>query len=103
MPNSTLNTNERILKESISIALAVILTLLAIFPGIPLLRAAFSGQHAALPPLRFPVTIPTPSRLQSEAGLAKGMFLVASRQLGDPNFLETVIFFGFHVSLTDLL
>lgn len=92
MLHSTLNTNERIRKESVSLALAITLTLLAILPGMPLLRVAFSGQHAALLPLRFPNTIPPPSRFRSEVGLAKGRFLVASRQLRDPHFLETVIF-----------
>ncbi len=90
--HSTLSTNERIRKESVSLALAITLTLLAIFPGMPLLRAAFSSQHAALLPLRFPVTNPLPSRFWSEVGLAKGRFLVASRQLRYPSFLATVIF-----------
>lgn len=88
---STLKTNGRIRKESVSIAIAITLMLLAILPGMPLIGAAVSDQHAVLLPLRFLVTLPLPGRSQSEAELAKGKFLVASRHLRDPNFSETVI------------
>jgi putative transcriptional regulator len=92
MLHLTLNTNEPIRKELVSLTVAITLTLLAILPGTPLLRAAFSGQQVALLPSRFPVSVPPPSHFRSQVGLAKGRFLVASQQLRDPNFLETVVF-----------
>jgi putative transcriptional regulator len=58
---------------------------------VPILGAASSGQHAALLPFRFPVTLPSPGSFRSEARLARGKFLVASRHLRDPNFSETVV------------
>lgn len=38
-----------------------------------------------------PVTIAPPTERSPERDLAKGMFLIASRQLTDPNFSETVV------------
>lgn len=87
----TLNTNGRIRKESVSIAVAITLILLAILSGMPLIKPAFSDHHVALMPSRFSVTSPSPGRFRSETGLGKGKFLVASRHLRDPNFLEAVI------------
>ncbi len=106
MPHRTLNRNDRTKKQSMIFAVAITLALLAIFPGMPLLRAAFSGPQpglfrpgaessgpqAAFLPLRVPVALPPPSHFRSEVEVAKGRFLVASRQLRDPNFLETVLF-----------
>lgn len=88
---STLKTNGRIRKESVSIAVVIILILLPTLPGMSLIGAASSGQHAALLPFRFPVTLPSPGSFWSEARLARGKFLVASRHLRDPNFSETVV------------
>lgn len=88
---STFNTNGRITKESLSIVLAIPLILLTILPGISLIRAAFSGQYAALLPFRSPVTLSSQGNRWSEVRLAKGKFLVASRHLKDPNFSETVV------------
>jgi len=106
MPHWTLNKNVRIGKKPVIFAVAITLALLAIFPGMPLLRAAFpgpqpglsgpqadpSGPRVAFLPLRVPVALPPPSHFRSEVEIAKGRFLVASRQLKDPNFLETVLF-----------
>lgn len=88
---STLKTNGRIRKESVSVAVAITLILLPTLPGMSLIGAASSGQHAALLPFRFPVTLPSPGSFRSEARLARGKFLVASRHLRDPNFSETVV------------
>jgi len=92
MLHLTLNTNERIRKGFVSITVAFTLTLLAILPDIPLLRAAFSGQHVAFLPLRSPVSALPLSHHRSELRLAKGRFLVATQQLRDPNFFQTVVF-----------
>ncbi|MFQ6094245.1 MAG: YqgE/AlgH family protein [bacterium] len=65
--------------------------LLPTLPGMSLSGAASSGHHAALQPSRFPFTFPSPGSSRSEANLARGKFLVASRHLRDPNFSETVV------------
>jgi putative transcriptional regulator len=75
----------------VSVAVAITLILLPTLPGMSLIAAASSGQHAALQPFRFPFTLPSPGSSRSEARLARGKFLVASRQLRDPNFSETVV------------
>lgn len=88
---STLKTNGRIRKESVSVAVAITLILLPTLPGTSLIGAASFGQHAALQPFRVPFTLPSPGSSRSEARLARGKFLVASRHLRDPNFSETVV------------
>jgi putative transcriptional regulator len=88
---STLSANGRTRRGTVSVPVAITLILLALWPGTSLVGIAFSGQHAALLPLRIPVTFPLSDGFRSEASLAKGKFLVASRQLRDPNFSETVV------------
>ncbi len=73
------------------IALAITLILLAILPDMSLMGAAFLGQSVALPSLQFPVKLSLPNQFWSEEELSKGKFLIASRNLIDPNFSETVI------------
>lgn len=92
MPSSTLNRDERTGRNPISLAVAITLTLLGILSGTPLLGVAFSERQVSLLPLWSSGSVPPPAHLLSEVGLAKGRFLVASRQLRDPNFLETVVF-----------
>ena len=87
----TVNTKGRIRKGSLPIVVAIAMTLLVTLPGLSLGGAMFSGQHTTLLPFRFPVTLPLPARFGAEVGLAKGKFLVASRDLTDPNFSETVV------------
>lgn len=88
---SILNTNGRIRKEPVSIVVAITLIMLVIFPGVSIVGAKFSGQYTVLLPFRFSITFPSVSYILSEEELAKGKFLVASRQLRDPIFSETVI------------
>lgn len=91
LDRSTLNTNGRIQKGSLSIVVATALILLAILPGMSLIGVASSAQGAALLPFRSPVSFPWPGSFGSQGSLAKGKFLVASRDLIDPNFSETVV------------
>ena len=88
---SNLNTKRQIRKESVSIAVTITLILLAIFSGMPLIETALSDQHLALLPSPSPSTRQPPSRFHSGKGIAKGKFLVASRQIKDPRFSETVV------------
>ena len=78
-------------KEAISFVITIPLVLLVILPGTPLIRAAFPDQHAELWPLRFPVVLSLSNPFQSETELAQGKFLIAGRDLNDPNFSETVV------------
>lgn len=91
MLHSTLNTSGRIRKGSVCFTVAITLILLAVLPRISMIGTALSGQQAALLSFRSPVTLRSPGRFRSEAGLAKGKFLVAGRDLKDPNFSETVV------------
>jgi putative transcriptional regulator len=75
----------------VSIAVVITLIMLVIFPGVSMVRAAFSGQYTALLPFRFSIASPSVGYILSEGELAKGKFLVASRQLRDPSFSETII------------
>ncbi len=88
---STLKTNGRIRKESVFTALAITVVLLLKLPGMPVVGAVFSGQHAPLLPPKIPLPLPSSDNLRSEASLSKGKFLVASRDLRDPRFSETVV------------
>jgi len=91
MLHSTLNADERTRREPVCIGVAISLILLAILSCVFLFSEASSGQHMALRPVRLPATLPSPGSVQSEERLAKGKFLVASRNLRDPNFFETVV------------
>lgn len=91
IPHLISNTNRRIPKLSTAITTAITLLLISILPGTPLIGAVLSGQHLTLLPFRFPVSYPSPGRFRFETRPAKGKFLVASRDLRDPNFLETVV------------
>ena len=66
------------------------LMLLALWPDRSLVSLASSAQPAALP-VPFAVVPLSSSPLPPQSELGKGKFLVASRQLGDPNFAETVV------------
>jgi putative transcriptional regulator len=51
----------------------------------------FAGPSGLVPPSQDLVASPLASRLPPEMTPASGKFLVASRQLSDPNFAETVV------------
>jgi putative transcriptional regulator len=73
------------------IVLAATIILVAFIPGIPLIEEPLYGQQRASATFRFSFAPILQSPSQPEVRLAKGKFLVASRQLRDPNFLETVV------------
>jgi putative transcriptional regulator len=77
--------------RSVSIALAITLILFGILPGTPLIRAALSDQPAPSLLSRSSVSLLAAAQLQSKPELTKGKFLVASRNLKDPTFFETVV------------
>lgn len=64
-----------------------LLTLVLLITGMPLSAAAFSAAYAKLPPY----APPAPHHLKPEAPLSKGKFLVATEQMKDPRFSETVV------------
>lgn len=68
----------------LTVALAFLLT------G-PYTTGAFSGRPVRSQSVQLPATLSVLPVFQSTADLAQGKFLVASRDLGDPNFSETVI------------
>jgi len=57
----------------------------------PVWKAQSSGLSRTTPLLKAAVPKEYPDGFDSKQELAKGMFLVASRQLRDPNFKETVV------------
>jgi len=57
----------------------------------PVLGAESSGLSRSTPFLKIAIPRQDPGGSKTKAELAKGMFLVASRQLRDPNFKETVV------------
>ena len=83
--------NGRVQKGSVSIAVSTTLLLLSILTGMSPVGAESPGQHQALLPVRTHATFPQAGNVRSKEGLARGKFLVASRQIGDPRFSETVI------------
>lgn len=89
--HSTFDTKGNNRKDPVSVALAITLILLTLLPGMPLMGAAFSGQHAALLPPWDPVSFFSPGLFRSKAVLSKGKFLVANEDLTDPNFSKTVV------------
>ncbi len=95
----SLHTDRRIRKESLFIAVVLTLILLATLHVMSLNRSGLSNKSITLLPSRFPVTLSLKGSSLSGESLSKGRFLVASRQLRDPNFAETVILlidYGLH-------
>ena len=91
MLNVTLQTREQIPKRHLFTTAAIPLLQLALSLGMPRGAAAFSDQQAAMLPAGLSTTLTALNPPQPHPALAKGKFLVASRRLGDPNFVETVI------------
>src|SRR6266849_8355944 len=91
MLNVTLQTRRQIPKRHLFTTAAIPLLQLALSLGMPRGAAAFSDQQAAMLPAGLSTTLTALNPPQPHPALAKGKFLVASRRLGDPNFVETVI------------
>ena len=94
MLDVTLQTKKQIRKGHLFTTAVIPLLQLALLLGLPRGAAAFSDQQAAAFPAGFSTALTSPTSLnpsQPHPALAKGKFLVASRRLGVPNFVETVI------------
>jgi putative transcriptional regulator len=63
----------------------------AIISGIPLIEASFFDQHVAFLPSPIPFTPDPPRHFHSGRELTKGQFLIASKDIKDPRFFETVV------------
>ncbi len=87
MDHTTCRARKGIVPLSLAMSFLLVLTL----SGMSAIGIAFSGQDAAL--LRLPALVSIPWSPLSQAGTdpTKGMFLVASQDLRDPNFSETVV------------
>jgi putative transcriptional regulator len=90
-PKPCFNNIRRIRRESLAIALCMVLMVLALLTGKTLIMQKFSGHYAALSPAQFLVSPLSSYSPRSGAQLSKGKFLVASRSLKDPSFSETVV------------
>ncbi len=89
--NLILNKNRLILRKSFIITLIIAIILNLTLPIIILDGIAFPNKDKILEPSQHTVTIPLTNRFKSDVKLSKGKFLVASKNLIDPNFSETVI------------
>jgi putative transcriptional regulator len=85
------NPEKLIRKKSVSIGGLITLFLLASLPNSSRIEAGISDPQARPLPFRRPVSLPPIRCSQPEGGLAKGHFLVAGRQLRDPNFAKSVV------------
>jgi len=74
-----------------STGLAITLVLLSVVTGVQSVSLAISGQREVSPQVRIPDRLSPPEHGLSGIQLAKGKFLVASRNIKDPRFMETVI------------
>ncbi len=88
---SNFSEDKRIRKTSVAVVLSMAISLLPTWTPMSRVAAAFSTQP------RLPLSshrsdaFLSSGMFQSQTGLSKGRFLVASRQLKDPNFTETVV------------
>jgi putative transcriptional regulator len=89
--HSTSNKNRQIPKGWALIALTAILILLSPAADMVLMNTAFSSYTSELPPSEGPVIFHISDQSRPQMELSKGKFLVASKQLRDPQFFETVV------------
>ena len=71
--------------------LVVFLTIFMAVPVVPGTGSGFSPQDKAFLASQSPLVLPLPYQNPSKELLSKGRFLVASRDMKDPRFAETVI------------
>jgi len=86
-----LKRNQSDRNGSLPLTAVIFLFQVALSFGTPFPATAFPDQHALILPPWFSFMPASSSSSQSQSGLARGKFLVASRGLGDPNFAETVV------------
>ena len=83
--------SRQVRKVSLSIVLAIILILPAMMRSMVLAETAVLNQSAELQPSSPPVILDAANQPTVQIELAKGRFLVASRELLDSNFSKTVV------------
>lgn len=87
----TMHTKLKILRKLMFIALVIVFTLFSISPGITQVEKPVSSQHAISSQCCSHDVSPLLSRYNIDRKLTKGKFLVASGNIRDPLFAETVI------------
>lgn len=73
-------------------ALLSALLIVMLLPFLPQTESASPGHHREFPVSLATVSSAPPDRSYAYAGLSKGKFLVAGRNVTDPRFSETVVF-----------
>ena len=81
----------RIPKGLTLLALTAILILISPAVDMMLINTAFSSHPSTLPISEGPAIFHTSDKSRPQMELSKGKFLVASKQLRDPHFFETVV------------
>lgn len=89
--HSTSSEYRRIPKGWALIALAAMMILLSPVAEMVLMNTAFSSPPSELPPSEGAVILHVSEQARPQPELSKGKFLVASKQLRDPQFFETVV------------
>lgn len=89
--HSTSSEYRQIPKGWALFALAAMLILLSLVADLVLMNTAFSSPFSELPPAEGTVILNFSDQSRSQPELSKGKFLVASKQLRDPQFFETVV------------
>lgn len=91
MLNVAAQTKKQIYKGYLFTTAILSLLQLVLLLSLPRGAAAFADQQTAALSAGFFTTLTALNPSQPHPALATGKFLVASRRLGDPNFVETVI------------
>jgi putative transcriptional regulator len=85
------DSTERIGAAFLLLTAVIVAAFLMVPPGLSFTGPLFSGHGDIHRLSRNPDSSPLPDSEQFDAELSKGKFLVASRNLGDPRFRETVV------------
>jgi putative transcriptional regulator len=83
--------HRRTREASLTILAMSTFVLLGVIPGFFLIGPTPPSEIAGLVPFQSSVNLLLPGHVRSKTRLGKGRFLVASRQLKDPNFSESVV------------
>ena len=83
--------HRRIPKGWALLVFTAILVLISPAADVLLMNTAFSSHPSTLPSSEGPVIFPISDKSRPRMELSKGKFLVASKELRDPNFFETVV------------
>lgn len=89
--NIIYNKSGKIRKGCVCFLLATVALMIATVAGVPSIGLAGSGQSVKVLPFQSPGIIKPSLESRPEVKPGKGKFLVASRQLLDPQFSETVV------------